>query len=524
MTHARRLRLLLAALVPLLLLLGCAKYNTYYNAKRSFDKAEQVREDRIEAGEDPTQPTGPQVQDYQKTIRKCQKLLDEYPGHGLTDDSLFLMGKSYHRLQSYRMSITQLNLLFQNFPANPFTEEAVFTQALNYMFIGDVGRSNDYLEQLADRYPDSRYQAEAVRVSGENAYSLERWDDAAAAFNDFLTLHADDEHAPRVGLLLARTLWELRDFAGAADRLEAVLMGEVVEKEELFDVKVLLGRCLVRLDRRDEAAELFDEVEPEAELYGKEGLVALGRGESAYRAGDMDEAKDVLSAMPDTWRTRHDVGALAGEILGELYLAEGDLEQAVTEFRIASRGADVCRDEQRVRLLNRELQRYLEMENRLDGAREEDRPSYRLTQANVLFQALDRPREALDVYLEVAAAAEHDSTAAVRGLFGAAMVYREALAMPDSADALLARLVDDFPDSPQAHVVREGDRADLYAYLKQRERVVAVAQAAAGPTEEEEGLEAPVERPDRPVATRPAGRYSGWRQRKIDRNRGLGRG
>ncbi len=104
----------------LAVLAGCAKYNTYYNAKKAFDDAEHVRDEAIRKHEDPPQPTGLQKTNYEKAIQKAQKILDEYPGNSLTDDALFLQAKAWHRLEGYRMSIRKLDLLFQNFPASEY--------------------------------------------------------------------------------------------------------------------------------------------------------------------------------------------------------------------------------------------------------------------------------------------------------------------------------------------------------------------------------------------------------------------
>lgn len=517
-----------AVLLSLLLVTGCAKYNTFYNAKRAFDKAEQVREDKIRLGEDVTKPTGNQITEYQNAIRKCQRVLEEYPGHSLTDDALFMMGKAYHRVESYRMSVSKLNLLFQNYPANPFLEEAYFLQAVNYLFIGDGGRSNDYLDLLQASFPESSYQAEALRVSGENAYALEQWENAAVSFSEFLATHPDDERAPRVGLMHARVLWQLHDYAGVADRLEAVLVSESIDKENLFDTRLLLARALARLGRHEEAEDLLNTIEPEGEIYAKQGMVALAKGENAYHAGRPEDALSILSSMPDAWR-RGDVLPLGGELQGEIQLAKWELEEASIQFRAAANGQRVCENPDRVRLLNVQLQRYLDMENRLDGARDEQRPAYRLVQANALAFGLERPRLALDIYLEVAATADVDSMSAVRGLFGAAAIFREQLAMPDSAAALEQVLMTDFPDTPQAYVLREGDEADLYSYLMDKEREL-VLLAALTETEEE------VDAADGEIHTAPGldqagdittttlGRQSRWRLRKLERNRGLGRG
>ena len=156
--------------------------------RRAFDNAERVREDALRKNQDPPKPAGAQKTDYETAIAKAQKVLDEYPGHKLSDDALFLRAKAYYRLESYRMSIRQFDLLFQNFPASEYLEESLYLQALNYLLIGALDRSQDYLGQLERAYPDSRYQAEVSRVSGDNAYTLEDWDGARTAYRQYLAL------------------------------------------------------------------------------------------------------------------------------------------------------------------------------------------------------------------------------------------------------------------------------------------------------------------------------------------------
>ena len=54
-SRTRLLTFLLVA-VALVPVIGCAKYNTFFNAKRSFDAAEEVRKDYIRRHEDPPVP------------------------------------------------------------------------------------------------------------------------------------------------------------------------------------------------------------------------------------------------------------------------------------------------------------------------------------------------------------------------------------------------------------------------------------------------------------------------------------
>ncbi|MDO9694467.1 MAG: tetratricopeptide repeat protein [Candidatus Latescibacteria bacterium] len=514
----RHRRLAAVALATALLAVGagCARFNTFYNARKAYRTAELVREDRVKQGLDPATPTPQQIQEYQRCVKKCQIILDEYPGHALTDDALFLMAQAYHRLESHRMAITQLELLISNFPATPHLEEALYLQAVSRLLVGDVAGSNNFLAQLEQAFPESEFQAEALRVGGENALALESWAEARDRFRDYLDLHAGSDEAASVGNKLALCYWELGEFEAAHGRLEAVAAAGG-DKGQLFDARLLQARCLTRLGRHDEASDLIDQLKEEAELYGKDGVTALAQAEVMVARGQADEAAPLLEGLPAEWRVG-EVPARLAEMLGEIYLKQWKIEEARQQFRDALRNANVLEDEQRCRRLDAELNRYLAAEQRLGTAGEDQKPALRLTMANVLLFALDRPRLALDAYLEVVAAAAQDSAAAVRGLYGAALVYRDRLSLPDSAAVLTARLQDEYPESPQAFVTREGAEGDLYAYLtgleaRRRELELAAGGPAQGGPGAVEATGPAQERPGAPPAT--GGRRSHWRDRKL---------
>jgi len=493
---------------------GCARFNTFYNARKAFTTAEIVREDRIKQGQDPATPTPQQTQEYQRCIKKCQIILDEYPGHALTDDALFLMAKAYHRLESHRMAITQLDLLISNFPATPHLEEALYLQAVSHLLVGDASGSSSYLSQLEQAFPESEFQAEALRVGGENALALEAWADARDRFRDYLDQYAGQDEAAGVGNKLARCYWELGDFESARVRLEAVVAVDG-DKAQLFDARLMQARCLTRLDRLDEADALVSRLKEEAESYGKDGVTALAQAEILIARGKPEEAASLLEALPAEWRAG-EVPARLAEMLGGIYLSQWRIEEARQQYRDALRNANVLQDEPRCRRLDAELNRYLAADQRLGTAAEEQKPALRLTMANVLLFALERPRLALDAFLEVAAAP--DSAAAVRGLYGAAVVYRDRLGLPDSAAVYLERLQAEYPQSPQAFVAREGDEGDLYAYLTEleaRRREVALAAGATEPTGAA-AIDAAGPQGERPAPTPAAGgRRSHWRERKL---------
>jgi len=508
--------LVAAAVVIALLAVGCAKYNTYYNASKAFREAEQEREDRLKAGEEVTQATSSQRNNYDKAIKKCQKILNEYPGSGMTDDALFLMAKAHHRLAAYRTSARNIELLFANFPATPFEEEALYFQALNYLLIGDVTQSNSFLERLHKNFPDSEFRAEAFRVRGENSYVLEDWQAARESFEAYLAQDPESDLRFQAGLKLGNCLWELEDYATGAEVLRP-LVEETSSREVAFNASLLLARTLSQLGQHEEASAILADLRKGAEIYQAEGRVALAEAEDLLAQGKENDAAALLQNLPTEWKTR-EVAPRAHDMLARIHFRRWELEEARTEFQEAVKGNKILDDPEGSRELLSILRDYLAAEQALAEGNEQREPALKLLQANALLFGMGRPRMAASRFLEVADHAEADSAAVARGLFGALVAYRDHLALPDSADLVTARLLEECPESPQAYLMREGEEADLLGYLLElqdleyeRERLRAAAEAAeAAEAEEAEGetaAEAPEEPPaatEEPLTSQPA--------------------
>ena len=388
-------RLWVWSAVAVLAFCGCAKYNTFYNAKKAFDNAEQVRDDALRKHQDPPQPAGTQKTEYEAAIAKAQKLLDEYPGHGLTDDALFLQAKAYHRLESYRMSIRKFELLFTNFPATDYLEESLYLQALNYLLIGSLEHSQDYLDKLAKQFPRSGFQAETRKVSGDNFFALEDFSSAAESYRLYLAQKDGVKDADRVGLKLATCHWELEQYEQAAQVLENVVQ-TTASAEIAFQARLLEARVQVRLGEYQRAAELIDGLRAEAQVYNSQGMLALVEAENLFAQDRGGDAAPLLENMPKEWQTPA-VKAMAADLLGYEFMARGEWEPAKTQFQEALRRKDDLEDAQRTRRLNDNLNDYLAAQGALKDARGPRVADLKLLQANSLLFGLDRPRQAVQL-------------------------------------------------------------------------------------------------------------------------------
>ncbi len=475
-------RVWLAVVLSLLLLAGCAKYNTFYNAKRDFDEAEHVREEAIRKHLDPPEPSGNQKAKYLESIKKAQKILDEYPGHSLTDDALFLQAKAHSRLSSFRQSIKKLDLLFQNYPATKYQEEALYLQALNYLMVGALDRSQEYLDALGSQFPDSKFQSETLKVSGDNSYALEDWESAVSSYQKYLDQFPEDKEVDRIGLKLAECYWELDQFQRASEVLQTV--NDATTSAELgFRSRLLRARVHVRLGDFEVVDLLLGGLREEAPIYSSEGEVVLIEAESLVAQGRGEDAAPLIESMPVEWNTPL-VKAQAADILGYLYLQRGELEDASAQFLVAVNGRDQLDDYNRTRILNQNLKDYLAAETALPDASVERVPRLKLLQANAMLFGFDNPSGAALLFKEAGLDTAADSLLASRGLYGAAIVYRDHLDNPDSAKYFEDLLLKDYPNSPQAFELQVGGDGNLIGFLlAQQDSIQAEYLASLSPEE-----------------------------------------
>ena len=473
---------------------GCAKYNTYFNAKKAFDNAERVREDALRRNQDPPKPAGTQKADYETAIAKAQKLLDEYPGHSLSDDALFLRAKAYYRLESYRMSIRQFDLLFQNFPATEYLEEALYLQALNHLLIGALDRSQDYLGQLARAFPDSRYQSEVSRVSGDNSYVLEDWEAATTAYSQYLALGDKARERDRVALKLAECLWELERYA-SADTVLAGMLERVAPGELAFRAELLRGRVLVRAGALDQADDVLGGLDQAAAFHKAEGELALARGELLVARDQADDAAALLQSMPTEWLTPV-VKARVADLLGYRFLARQEYAEAHEQFKVALGQRDKLEDPDRTRSLNDQLKDYLAAEADLAAAKDDRVPRLKLLQANAMLFAFDRPARAAALYREAAVDSAADSLVAPRALYGLWLAQGTRLGNGDTAQVVAADLVARFPRSAQAREVGSHEGGTLVEFLLAERTAQQEMNLAALSDEERRRLEEETVAPD----------------------------
>ncbi|MCS7081506.1 MAG: tetratricopeptide repeat protein [Bacteroidetes bacterium] len=298
-----------------------AYFNTFYNARAAFSKAE--RQQRTEHGQ-PTlhewlwvytlTPEAPEVpaagpsrgaspsDPWSTAIEKAAAVIRDRPRSRFVDDALLLIGRAHFYQAQYGLAEQRFRELLEHFPESPFRQEAFFWRARTLVAMGRL---------------------QEARVSLEE--ELRRLDSRASSAQ------------PRLRVLLGEIYLREDRLEEAFQHLEEAA-GALKSARERARARLLCGQVGLRLGRNREADRAFEAVVRSGVDFILIRTAALGRVEALRRSGAPVEALRLLDRM------RADAKYL--ETLAELdferaYTLEqmGRPQEALSIYRDMLRGA-----------------------------------------------------------------------------------------------------------------------------------------------------------------------------------------
>ena len=128
----------------IVLLSGCAYFNTFYNAQQFYKEADKLR---LEKDGEMIPITS--LDKYGKVIEKCQKVIKEFPDSRFVIDALLLMAKSRYYRKDYDVALTELNQIEEKGDSQQI-EEAKYWRALCKWKKGNVQTGINELKLLLE--------------------------------------------------------------------------------------------------------------------------------------------------------------------------------------------------------------------------------------------------------------------------------------------------------------------------------------------------------------------------------------
>lgn len=321
------MRVLAAVALLLVLVPGCAYFNTFYNARRKYDEA------LVLFRANPDNPSSTEEELLDDAIYGAGKVLANYPDSRWVDDAQLLLGDAL-LLKGQRTLTGSGTSSFQ---------DAMMAYGAVLVMSGDL--------RVLDR---------ARLGLGRAAMFLQRYSDAAAAFREVSTqdrrLHAQSR------LLLCEALLQSGQGGMALSVLDTLSpRGGDSLRAEYY---ITLGKTLMEMGLPDSGAVTAlraVEIETRGTVYYRANMVSA---EAWISAGRADMASEVLNRLLGSYRTNAEMAAIS-LLKGKADQAAGNTGGALQAYLDASE-YDTSRESGAEALYLRAL--LLEEQGRIDDA------------------------------------------------------------------------------------------------------------------------------------------------------------
>ena len=429
---------------------SCAYYNTFYLARRYYDRATDGRP--YEVG----RTSASQVQNYAKAIDYSKKLLGNYPKSKWVDDAYLMWAKSLIGRDDPLQTINMLQGFTTDFPKSDLKAEAEFYLGLACRNARRYPQAISSFDEFLSQAPKHPLVPYAHYERSLALTSLQRYGEAATAAGQVLERFANHPLFDRALRQRAEARFQQGDWDGARADYAAIGL-RATNDEERFQFLMREVDCLESARRfDDELGVLRDELShtppPPAPPPGQlpqagsdhYGRLRMRVGTAHLLAGRSKEALDEFTAVLQDY-PKTSLSAEAQYRIGFAYeTGNDDFKRALEEYGKVKEQFGTSSFTQLAQQRADNLAR-IEQFRTVTGADslEKKAEAAFLTAELYLFQ-LGRPERALEEYGKVA----HDysgTAVAGRALNAQAWVLSRKLDRKPEADSLFWEVVRRYP-------------------------------------------------------------------------------
>ncbi len=301
----------------LLFLLGCAYYNTFFNAKENYK--EGLEKQKNLKGD---QRVNSQIKKfYTKAIEKSWKLIDVY-GDSSTyaDDALLLIGKSHYNLEEYTKSERVLQQFLLNYRSSPFIPEAKLWLAKCYVAQEKDDEALDILNQVFESKVSKEIAAQAFYIIGDLHYQRENYEECIKNLEKCIEIVSDEEMEGQALFMLGQSFFHQEQYKNAIHQYDKLQKLDVPILQA-FDAVMQKVNALVKLEEYEEAKLTLRVMLRDQRFKDQFSLIETKLANIYEMEGEIDFSgelyKDVLEKYP-----RSDGASLASFYLGQLFEVE----------------------------------------------------------------------------------------------------------------------------------------------------------------------------------------------------------
>jgi tetratricopeptide (TPR) repeat protein len=307
-----------------MLLSSCAYFNMYFNAKKSFNDAEDKR--KINNKIDKVL--------YENSIKELSKILEFYPNSKWVDDALLMMGQSYYRQEKYDKAKRKYVEILTNYPNSDLRNKTKVLLAEVEIAMNNYDAASELIEtiKISDIDIDP---LDLKKLNAELSLSLK---DTTKALNLYLeAVNESQSPGEKIIFLEKASLLaeEVKDYKSSA-KIYKQLINNVESREKKFKYTLKYSNALEKKGYTDSALVIIENIlsNEEYDEYSLEGDIKLG--ELYYSLGEYQKSYDKLDEILRTNKKNRDNGPFLSETafyIGEYYFNyKKDLENAITMY------------------------------------------------------------------------------------------------------------------------------------------------------------------------------------------------
>jgi len=427
-------------IISLFFLLTCAYYNTFYNARKHFKKAQKIQQS---SKSDTPNPRA--FAEYDNAIKKASKILTYHSKSKWVDDALFMIGQCFYYKGEYHKAERKFKELITGFPKSDLAEDCFYFLGLCYHQLEDPLKARKQFIQIVNDPQRKRHRKEALFMLGEVYFQDEEYDSAIVQYRNLLKEGAEKEISVKAQFRIGECYYLKSEYQKAKEAFSEVEKLDP-DSENLFKSKFKIGECFYLLEEYQKGLDQFLNLSQKEEYYKylpdvklkiAEGYLFLEKTEEA-----VEEYKKLTVEFPKT-----DQSAEAYFQLGLIYEIEiYNLSKAKEMF-------DLCSKEKSGSVLAKRALEKAANIAKLEGyqaelSKEETEKSVKtlFLLAEIYLTQMNQPDSAIAEYL-LLAEKYPDSEYAPRSLYAAAWIFLHLKDDPSEAEKLYQRLLSEYPNS-----------------------------------------------------------------------------
>lgn len=330
-TIPKSLRLLVLFSI-LTILSGCVYYNTFYNARKAFNEAEDKRKEaqykggRIATGQ------------YNTAIEKSLKVIENYPNSKWYDDALYVLGVSYFHTSKFGKADRRFRELLANYSDSKYARESELYLAKTKLELKEEEEAMNMFEEIFNSKASKSFKTDAAMGLGIYHYGNSDYKASIPYFQAVRDSLGNKNEKKIAQTYIADGYFEMFRFQNALSAYMQ-LLGMEPSTDERYHALFQASSCAFSLLRIEDGMDYVNQLMEDELYFDSTNTLKMQLAYGYEIEDDLESAIDLYEQITeDDGHSNKQNAGLAHYRLGLIYQFDYDnLVEAKTHYDEANK-------------------------------------------------------------------------------------------------------------------------------------------------------------------------------------------